>query len=184
MKRQSAPRSGLPDRTCVAVLNQEKLFEFMPSRLTGFKSILRNLTIPKKHRRPASPEGEPEALLRRTRPGTKSVDGDGTEMGPCVWCDSFSWSAVGGAIRSSPAGGEWELYRDRLPAPDEGGETALSRREKQILDGLGRGESSAERGRALNISAHTVEAYYGRLIRKFGLTSMKELRKFALRRHG
>ncbi len=105
-------------------------------------------------------------------------------MGPCVWCDSFSWSAVGGAIRSSPAGGEWELYRDRLPAPDEGGETALSRREKQILDGLGRGESSAERGRALNISAHTVEAYYGRLIRKFGLTSMKELRKFALRRHG
>jgi hypothetical protein len=48
------------------VLNQEKLFEFMPSRLTGFKSILRNLTIPKKHRWPMSPDEAARLTLRRS----------------------------------------------------------------------------------------------------------------------
>ncbi|KHK03394.1 response regulator transcription factor [Desulfovibrio sp. TomC] len=72
---------------------------------------------------------------------------------------------------------------DRFLAPDEAGETTLSQREEQILTGLGRGETSAEMGRALNISFHTVETYYGRLLRKLGLASMKELRKFAIRRH-
>ena len=73
---------------------------------------------------------------------------------------------------------------DRVVAPDVGGEAALSQREEQILVGLGRGETSAEMSRALNISFHTVETYYGRLIRKLGLSSMNELRKFAIRRHG
>ncbi|WP_300160884.1 response regulator transcription factor [Solidesulfovibrio sp.] len=72
----------------------------------------------------------------------------------------------------------------RVLSPYDGEEAALSRREEQILDGLGRGETSAEMSRSLNISAHTVETYYGRLIRKLGLSSMKELRKFAIRRHG
>ncbi len=73
---------------------------------------------------------------------------------------------------------------DRVLAPDDGGETALSQREMQILDRLGRGETSAEISMALNISFHTVETYYGRIIRKLGLSSMKELRKFAIRRRG
>jgi len=73
---------------------------------------------------------------------------------------------------------------DRVLAPDDGGEIALSQREKQILDRLGHGETSAEMSRALNISFHTVETYYSRLIRKLGLSSMKELRKLAIRRHG
>jgi DNA-binding NarL/FixJ family response regulator len=72
----------------------------------------------------------------------------------------------------------------RVLAADDGGETALSQREEQILDRLGCGETSGEMSRALNISSHTVETYYGRLIRKLGFSSMKELRKFAIRRHG
>ncbi len=71
---------------------------------------------------------------------------------------------------------------DRVLAPE--GEVALSPREEQILDGLGRGETSAEMSQSLHISFHTVETYYGRLLRKLGLASMKELRKFAIRRHG
>jgi DNA-binding NarL/FixJ family response regulator len=71
---------------------------------------------------------------------------------------------------------------DRVLAPEGGG--ALSQREEQILDGLGRGETSAEMSQSLNISFHTVETYYGRLLRKLGLASMKELRKFAIRRNG
>lgn len=92
------------------------------------------------------------------------------------------------AIRAVAAGRRYaspEAMRslaERVLAPDTGGEAALSQREEQILDGLGRGETSDELGRALNISFHTVETYYGRLIRKLGLSGMKELRKFAIRR--
>jgi DNA-binding NarL/FixJ family response regulator len=72
----------------------------------------------------------------------------------------------------------------RVLAPAEGEETALSRREEQIINRLGRGETSTEMSRALNISVHTVETYYGRLIRKLGLSNMNGLRKFAIRRQG
>lgn len=38
--------------------------------------------------------------------------------------------------------------------------------------------------KALNISFHTVETYYGRLLRKLALPNMNELRKLAIRRRG
>lgn len=72
----------------------------------------------------------------------------------------------------------------RILSPEDGVETVLSQREEEVMDRLGRGETSAEMSRALNISPHTVETYYGRLIRKLGLSSMKELRKIAIRRNG
>lgn len=71
---------------------------------------------------------------------------------------------------------------DRVIAQSDAGEAALSPRERQILLGLGRGETCAEMSQALNLSSHTVETYYGRLLRKLGLSSMKELRQFAIRR--
>jgi DNA-binding NarL/FixJ family response regulator len=71
---------------------------------------------------------------------------------------------------------------DRVLASEHDGEAALSQREEQILLGLGRGETSVEMSQTLNISFHTVETYYGRLLRKLGLSSMKELRKFAISR--
>lgn len=73
---------------------------------------------------------------------------------------------------------------DRALAPSSGREAVLSQRENQILAGLGRGETTDEMSRALNISFHTVETYYGRLQRKLALSSMNELRKFAIRRRG
>lgn len=72
---------------------------------------------------------------------------------------------------------------DRVLSPEKE-EVALSQREEQILYGLGRGETIVEMSQAFNISFHTVETYYGRLLRKLGLASMKELRKFAIRRRG
>ena len=73
---------------------------------------------------------------------------------------------------------------DRILAPDGGGQAVLSHRENQILAGLGRGETTAEMSKALNISFHTVETYYGRLLRKLALPNMNELRKLAIRRRG
>ena len=46
---------------------------------------------------------------------------------------------------------------DRALAPSSGREAVLSQRENQILAGLGRGETTDEMSRALNISFHTVE---------------------------
>jgi DNA-binding NarL/FixJ family response regulator len=80
--------------------------------------------------------------------------------------------------------GVMQSLAGRVLDPVEGAAAPLSQREEQILDRLGGGESSAEIGRALNISAHTVETYYGRMIRKLGFSSMKELRKIAIRRRG
>ncbi len=73
---------------------------------------------------------------------------------------------------------------DRVLASEHDEEAALSQREEQILLGLGRGETSIEMSQTLNISFHTVETYYGRLLRKLNLSSMKELRKYAIRRRG
>lgn len=59
---------------------------------------------------------------------------------------------------------------------------ALSPREEQVLVRLGRGETNAEIASALQISDHTVKTYYTRLLDKFGLGGMSELRKFAIKR--
>lgn len=64
-----------------------------------------------------------------------------------------------------------------------GPDTALSRREEQILALLGRGETNAEIAGALHISARTVETYYSRIIEKLGLAGTRELRKHAILLH-
>ncbi|QLA20306.1 response regulator transcription factor [Desulfolutivibrio sulfoxidireducens] len=91
-------------------------------------------------------------------------------------------AVAAGRRHASP--GVMRSLAGRVLAPDSGGESALSQREEQIMDRLGRGETSAEISRALTMSTHTVETYYGRMIRKIGFSSMKELRKFAIRRRG
>lgn len=73
---------------------------------------------------------------------------------------------------------------DQVIGQGRGSKAALSQREDHILVRLGRGETCAEISQALNISPHTVETYYGRLIRKLGFSTMKELRKHAIKRHG
>ncbi|WP_419786340.1 response regulator [Pseudodesulfovibrio sp.] len=56
----------------------------------------------------------------------------------------------------------------------------LSKREKQILDLLAKGEANYEIAESLNISVRTVESYYTRMIAKLELQGMKDLRKYAL----
>lgn len=67
----------------------------------------------------------------------------------------------------------------RMLAPSDPSEV-LSQREEQILDMLGRGETSADIADALRISVRTVETYCARIIEKTGLAGMKELRKYAI----
>lgn len=62
-----------------------------------------------------------------------------------------------------------------------GGPAALSRREQQVLDHLGRGDTPADTAAALGVSARTVESYCARIIAKLGLNGMAELRRHAIR---
>ncbi len=59
----------------------------------------------------------------------------------------------------------------------------LSEREVQVLTLMGRGEMNAEIAGRLHISARTVETYYARIMEKLGLSSVRELRKFAIARN-
>ena len=58
----------------------------------------------------------------------------------------------------------------------------LSEREGQILELLGRGESTPDIAAALSISARTVESYCARIMDKLGLGGMKALKKHAIQR--
>jgi len=68
------------------------------------------------------------------------------------------------------------------PTDTVGMEEGLSRREQQILELMGQGEMNTEIAQALHISARTVETYYLRIMEKFGLANVKELRKFSISR--
>ena len=62
----------------------------------------------------------------------------------------------------------------------EPGDAALSEREKQILEMLGRGESNSEIAEAFSISVRTVETYFARIGAKLGVVGMRELRRYAI----
>ena len=57
----------------------------------------------------------------------------------------------------------------------------LSPRERQILQLVVEGESSAEIASALSLSRKTVETYRSRLMRKLGISDLPSLVKFAIR---
>ncbi len=84
----------------------------------------------------------------------------------------------GGRYLSPKAG---QALAERGGSP---GETAsiedLSEREAQVLSLMGRGETNVEIALRLSISARTVETYYARIMEKLGLSSVRELRKFAI----
>lgn len=56
----------------------------------------------------------------------------------------------------------------------------LSRCERQILEIMGPEKMNTKIAQTLHISGRTVETYYQRMIDKFGLTNIKDLRKFAI----
>ena len=57
----------------------------------------------------------------------------------------------------------------------------LSDRELEIFQLLGQGRTSSEIARALNLSLKTVQAYCARAKEKFGVTSLTELLRAAIR---
>jgi DNA-binding NarL/FixJ family response regulator len=67
-----------------------------------------------------------------------------------------------------------------LSAPQVHQEQLLSERERQIIALLGRGESNRDIAVALAISIRTVETHFVRIIAKFRLGGMKELRRHAI----
>lgn len=79
-------------------------------------------------------------------------------------------------VRPSPSPTQDMSNPTDTSSPEEG----LSQRERQILELMGQGEMNTEIALALHISARTVETYYLRIMDKFGLANVKELRKFAI----
>ncbi len=66
------------------------------------------------------------------------------------------------------------------PASDVQPSAELSKRELEIYERLGLGETTGEIAEKLVISSRTVESYCSRIIGKFGLSGMRELRRRAI----
>jgi DNA-binding NarL/FixJ family response regulator len=63
----------------------------------------------------------------------------------------------------------------------ENGIERLSFREREILQLVAEGKSSAEIARIVSLSPKTVETYRSRLMKKLGITNLPDLMKFAIR---
>jgi DNA-binding NarL/FixJ family response regulator len=79
------------------------------------------------------------------------------------------------------AGGVIEDYvRARADAGAKSPLERLSARERQVLQLVVEGRSSAEIGRLINLSPKTVETYRSRLMRKLGVENLAHLVRFAI----
>ena len=85
------------------------------------------------------------------------------------------------AIEAVAAGGTFlspavskKLFRNQAPRP------LLTPRESEILSALGRGESSKQIARDLNLSVRTVEAHRQSIKRRLGIEGQAELIKYAV----
>lgn len=70
-----------------------------------------------------------------------------------------------------------ESINPALPGEDL---SRLSPQEREVYEGLGRGESTPEIAVRLHVSARTVESYFERIRIKFSLNGMHELRHHAI----
>ena len=84
-------------------------------------------------------------------------------------------------LRSALSGGPFAVWGAEVPedAAPTGGVTALSEREKVVLEALARGLSNREIGRELWISEQTVKFHLRNLYRKLGVSSRTEAARFA-----
>lgn len=69
--------------------------------------------------------------------------------------------------------------RETKPSPDPLG--SLSQREREIMELVVKGMSSAEIGNMLHLSRKTIESYRSRLMQKLGVEDMSALIRFAMR---
>jgi DNA-binding NarL/FixJ family response regulator len=105
--------------------------------------------------------------------------------------ESAGWEAVA-AVRAVLAGQKFlsavitdtlvtDFTRDSHPIHEHSPIERLSPRERQILQLVAEGGSSAEIGRALGLSPKTVDTYRSRLMAKLGVKNLAGLVKLALR---
>jgi DNA-binding NarL/FixJ family response regulator len=80
--------------------------------------------------------------------------------------------AAGGTFLSAAVSGR--LFRGQAPKP------VLTQRESEILTRLGRGASSKQIARELDLSVRTVEAHRQSIKRKLGLEGQAELIRYAV----
>ena len=98
-----------------------------------------------------------------------------------------AFEEVAAAIRSVHAGKRFvstriaESFQTKLKSTSP--IDSLSRREREILQLVAEGQSSAEIATLISISPKSVETYRSRLMRKLGLHGLAEMVKFAIR-HG
>jgi DNA-binding NarL/FixJ family response regulator len=69
----------------------------------------------------------------------------------------------------------------RNEGSESGGDTALSAREREIVQLLAEGNSNKNIARALSISVKTAETHRSNIMRKMGFESLPELVRYAIR---
>lgn len=89
------------------------------------------------------------------------------------------------AIRCVMSGKQWMSERAHTSRPASTVDSSapverLTARERQVLDGVGRGESSKEIAGRLGLSAQTVDVYRFKIRQKLGVEDPGDLRRFAI----
>jgi DNA-binding NarL/FixJ family response regulator len=72
-------------------------------------------------------------------------------------------------------------YIRHVPSASQLAFSALSQREREVLQLLAEGKTSKEIARALKLGAKTVDSHRAQIMNKLGLRSVAELTKFAIR---
>lgn len=72
-------------------------------------------------------------------------------------------------------------YLDKTPGPAHGPGTALTPREREVLQLLAEGMAAKEIAAHLNVSVKTVETHRRNMMEKLGMRSIAELTKYAVR---
>ena len=72
-------------------------------------------------------------------------------------------------------------YVRRRPGPESSAHTALTPREREVLQLLAEGKATKQVASRLDVSVKTVETHRSRLMAKLGIHSIAELTKYAIR---
>jgi DNA-binding NarL/FixJ family response regulator len=114
------------------------------------------------------------------------------EAGACGYLlKDCAFEELAGAIRNV-AGGNTYLspriaevvvkgYLDKTPGPSTGMGSALTPREREVLQLLAEGMAAKEIAGHLNVSVKTVETHRRNMMEKLGMRSIAELTKYAVR---
>ncbi len=124
-----------------------------------------------------SVHGSKEHILRALRAGARGYllkESTGSEVSAAVR------SVYSGQLYLSP-GIDLNIVEELSKSSEWSGLEELSPREREVLQLVVEGNSSAQAAEKLNLSPKTVDTYRCRLMAKLGLKNLPELIKFAIR---